>query len=189
MVACSPPATRSGAVPIGGTARAGARVARVSDGSSGGAKPPPDASASPFRPAACFSFSTSCTTQSRSLSVASTPASGARPPSGPSAVAKAQHYGFDVKAPGSSALGFDAPPHGAARSTADSAATAAAGPLSPGRRETKPSLLSMALSVSDLPLAGGLSFAPPLELYGSASPSLGWLRDHVQVRAGLGLEG
>jgi hypothetical protein len=76
-------------------------------------------------------------------------------------------FGFDVKA--DVPLDARAPP-----------LAAALGPLSPGRRETKPSLLSMALS--DLPLAGSLSFAAPFDLYGSASPSLSFL--HAQVRCG-----
>lgn len=166
-VACSPPATRSPALPIG-SSRSSLRVARVSgDGSAAASlaerteRRPSEDGTSPFTGRAPrFSFSGSCAAASRSLSVASTGASAGRPPAGPSAV-KAQHVLF----------GFDAPLDNRGGPM---------GPLLPGRLETKPSLLSMALS--DMPLSTSLSFTAPLDLFGSASPSIGFLRQQVRCK-------
>lgn len=166
-VACSPPTARSPAMPIGSRGSARSFVPRVS--SDGGNAEHPGTSPLP-RGAPRFSFSSSYTTSSvtRSLSVASTGgATAQRPPAGPSAV-KAQHV----------LVGFEAP-------ISDSHGPAA-GPMSPGRRETKPSLLSLALS--DLPPVGApLTFpSAHLDIFGTPSPSAGFLR---QVRVCAAVSG
>ncbi|KIY96583.1 GTP pyrophosphokinase, partial [Monoraphidium neglectum] len=171
-VACSPPTSvaRSPALPI---ARGAARLvpcARISnDGGAVTAERRSEDGASPLlRPSARFSFSSkSCTPASRSQSAASASAAAggslrSRPPAGPSAV-KAQNV----------LIGFDAP--------SETHAPPKGAPPSPGRRET--SLLSIALS--DLPpgssgggaaAAAGSAFSPALDLFGTTSPSGGFLR-------------
>lgn len=175
-VACSPPAARSPAVPIGSAGRSTASIrcssiARVS--SDGGSRA--EDSASPLlRPAARFSFTGSGTPASsapRGSSSAASSLRAARPPAGPSAV-KAQNV----------LVGFDAPT-GDRAAAPQPAAPVPAAPPSPARRGAavaRPSLLSLALS--DLPagpVSGGLAFSPPLDLFGAASPSSGLLRRQV----------
>jgi hypothetical protein len=165
-VACSPPTTaaRSTALPIGPRGASASRLsvaARGALGSSDGGVSLDAGGAPPSlgRPPPRFSFSSTYTPRSQSVASLAG-ASAARPPSGPA----------PAKPPAHVLVGFDAP-------AAAGADEPAGGLLSPGaaRRETKPSLLSMALS--DLPLSGALSLGSELP---SLSSGFG-----LQVRAGL----
>ncbi|GBF96346.1 GTP diphosphokinase, chloroplastic-like [Raphidocelis subcapitata] len=150
-VACSPPTTaRSSALPIAPPRAAGATRLAARASADGAAA----ASVSEGAPSSSFSgrlpprFSFSSTYTPRSQSIASLAGPAGRPPAGPAAV-KAQIVGF-------------APLQELDR--------APSGPLSPGRRETKPSLLSMALS--DLPqpaFAQHLSAPAPPAHHGGAA--------------------
>jgi hypothetical protein len=169
-VACSPPvgsAARSPSLPIGSRGSAASRlVTRMSGECSGAAtgvaladrRGGDDTAASPFlRGPSRFSFSSSV--NSRSLSGAAP-----RPPAAPIPVKAAQHV----------LVGFDAP-----RAAADTGAPAhPAGAASPGPRETKPSLLSLALS--DLAPARSLSFGHSLDLLATPSPAAGFLLHQVR---------
>jgi hypothetical protein len=180
-VACSPPTTRSTALPIGSrsaasrlsvAARVGSSDGGVGVGVAASFEAQCAAPASLSRPPARFSFSSTYTP--RSQSIASIAAAGAaRPPSAPPA----------VKPPQQLLVGFDAPAAAGGAAPAPHHEPPAAGPLSPtgGRRETKPSLLSMALS--DLPLASSLSLGSELPTVASGLPMV---RARAHARASRG---
>jgi hypothetical protein len=168
-VACSPPATaaagRSTALPIS-RAPSGSRLgvaARASDAASASSFDAAAAASSLGRLPPRFSFSSTFTPRSQSIaSIGAGRGAALRPPP----AAKAQQV----------LVGFDAPPAAAATAAPpplDAPARASSlGPLSPGRRETGPSLLSLALSDLPAPGGGALSLTASLDLSAAASGGL-----------------